>query len=354
LKEHVRSVALQLVDLAALGDTAELIVSLLREVLHGDADGEDTAEQVKTRREKSFTYCEQVVTALVELLLCTEEQQPQMMQALHKKGRDAKAQATCIIHTIALFCQAHPPFIGRHLNTLLPYLKQDDSYSVAHNALITLKVTEILTHGAQMDNAHFSFDMSAVVKDLRNCALRQSGRNIKAAVNCLAVLAENVTKDVEPLFKLAETCFSGIKNIASAVRDPTTLTPGHLGNLRRLLVVFGSICECARKCPKVMAQYASQYNSANLSAAAQRLLASPKADNFVALKDISEVEVLHPAILCGACYSAAVYALTVLNAQVQISGAQALCGVFSGCPRLVRASSCLFTYFAQTASSCNG
>jgi hypothetical protein len=341
LREHVRSIALQLVDIAALDDTtAEWMVTLLRELLHGTSEGDDTAAALKQRRASSFKYCEQIVNALVELLLCTEEQQPEIVQQLRVKGRDVKGQAACIINTIALFCQAHPPFIARQLAVLLPYLKQDSSYSREQNALITLKVTEILSHAALLDTSHFAFDLSAVVSDLKRCALSQAGKNIKAAVHCLAVLAENVTHNAEPVYQLAETCFKGIKGIATAIPDATQLSAGHVGNLQRLLIVFGYICECVRKCPKALRDFSARMDPSALSVSVRRLVTQPKADNTVALKDVSEVEALHPSILYGACYSAGVYALTVPVPAVQVRGAQALCGVFSGCPRLVSVATC--------------
>jgi hypothetical protein len=256
------------------------------------------------------------------------------MQMLVLKKRDVKTQATNLIRTIALFCQAHPPFIARHLNTLLPYLKQDNAYTREQNAQITLNVTEILSHTALLDSSCFAFDLTAVVADLKRCALNQSGKNIKAAVNCLAILAANVTQDSSPLFQLAETCFRGIKSIASAIPNPSQLNAGHIGNLQRLLIVFGYICECARKCPAALLQLGKE-SSTSLSPAMRRIITAGKPDREVAMKDISEIETLHPSILYGACYSAAIYALTVQVPAVQVRGAQALCGVFSGCPRLV-------------------
>jgi hypothetical protein len=337
LRDHIRATALQLVDLAAMDNASDWMVSLLRELLHGSSEGDDTAASVKQRRAGSFKYCEQIVACLVELLLCTEEQQPEIMQLLAQKKRDVKTQATNLIRTIALFCQAHPPFIARHLNTLLPYLKQDNAYTREQNAQITLNVTEILSHTALLDSSCFAFDLTAVVTDLKRCALNQSGKNIKAAINCLAILAANVTHDAAPLFQLADTCFRGIKAIASAIPDPSQLNAGHIGNLQRLLIVFGYICECARKCPATLQQLGKE-SSATLSPAMRRIISAGKPDREVAMKDISEIEALHPSILYGACYSAAIYALTVHVPAVQVRGAQALCGVFSGCPRLVSAS----------------
>jgi hypothetical protein len=309
-------------------------------MLHGSSEGDEGSAQLKQRRAGSFKYCEQIVAQLIELLLCTEEQQPQIMQLLLVRGKEPKVQAVNIIRTVALFCTAHPPFISKHLKTLLPYLKHDNSYTKEQNALIKLKVTEIITSTASIDSSAFSFNLTELVSDLKKCALTLSGKNIRAAVNCLALLAENVTKDALPLFQLADTCFRGIRSIATAIPDNSMLSAGHLGNLQRCLIVFGYVCECAKLCAGAMETFVGSFNQSspelkNLTNAARSVYLSTQVNNTIAKRDISAVELLHPSALQGSCYAAAIYALTVPHAVVQIRGAQALCGVFAGCPRLM-------------------
>lgn len=339
LKDHIRSTALQLVEMAALDEANDWMISLLREMLHGTSEGDEVAAQLRQRRASSFKYCEQIVTCLVELLLCTEERQPEVMQLLQARNRDPQVQSMNIIRTIAMFCNAHPPFIAKHLMTLLPYLKHDNSYTKEQNALIKLKVTEIISSTALLDSSAFSIDVTEVVADLKKCALNQSGKNIKAAINCLALLAANVTRDASPLYQLADVCFKGIRSVSTSCADNSLLTPGHIGNLQRCLIVLGYVCECVKKCSAEMTTLAQKFHTtpvmANASSAVRKMYASAQANQSIAMKDIAEVEFLHPATLHGACYAAAIYALTVPNAAVQIRGAQALCGVFAGCPRLM-------------------
>ena len=335
LQDHIRAISLQMVDLAAMEQAGDWMVSLLRELLHGAAEGDDTTARLQQRRGASFRHCEQIVSSLIDLLLCTEEQQPEMMRLLELRHKDSRTQAANIIRTIALFVQAHPPFIARHLATLLPYLKQDNGYTREQNALIKLKVTDILTSAACLDSTNFSFNLSEVISDLKKCALNQTGKNIKAAVNCLTVLIKNVTHDASPLFQLADTCFRSIKSVATAVPDSTKLTAATLGNLKRCFIVFGYICECARNCSTALREYGQLFSErcSSLSASMRRICSSAEADKTIALTpDISEIELLHPAALYGTCYVAAVYALTLPEPTVQMQGAQALCGVFTGCP----------------------
>ena len=77
---------------------------------------------MKTRRLESLTHCESLVSTLVEMLLQTEERGVLIMQAIKGK-KTPKEQIVAIINTIAVFCEAHPPFALPHLSTLLPYLK---------------------------------------------------------------------------------------------------------------------------------------------------------------------------------------------------------------------------------------
>lgn len=378
LKDHIRSTALQLVDLCAMSTAAatsadatlhsssEWMVSLLREVLHGSSEGDECTTQLRQRRNASFKYCEQIVACLIELLLCTEEQQTEIMQLLHVRNKEPKAQCVSIICTIALFCTAHPPFISRHLSTLLPYLKHDSSYSKEQNALIKLQVTEILTSTASIDSAAFNFNLTELINDLKKCALNLSGKNIRAAVNCIAIIAENVTHEALPLFQLAEVCFKGIRGIASTVVDNDKLTMGHLGHLQRCLIVFGYVCEAVKKCSPAMEAFVEQFNHTSpelleLSSAARAVYVGTASDSThshtstnttntqaiknnasatfgnhaIASRDISSIELLHPSTIHGSCYAASVYALTIPHTLVQVRGAQALCGVFAGCPRLM-------------------
>jgi hypothetical protein len=262
------------------------------------------------------------------------------MSLLKARHKNPKTQAVNIICAIALFCVAHPPFIGKHLMTLLPYLKQDDSYSKEENAMIKLKVCEIISSTALLDSAAFSFDLKEIIADLKNCALSLSGKGIKAAINCLSVLAANVTHDAMPLYELADTCFRGIRSISSAVPISALLSPSRLGNLQRCLIVFGYVCECWKKCVGATDELAERFDRTVVGVQPnglklQQFYASQDANKLTALKDIAEVPFLHPRAMYGSCYSAAIYALTVEDCAVQLRSAQALCGVFTGCPRLM-------------------
>jgi hypothetical protein len=77
---------------------------------------------VKTRRAESLSHCERLVSTLIEMLFQAEERGEQFMDSIKGK-KTPKDQVVAVIVTIAVFCEAHPPFALPHLSTLLPYLK---------------------------------------------------------------------------------------------------------------------------------------------------------------------------------------------------------------------------------------
>jgi hypothetical protein len=153
MARHIEATALQMVDvvwetvvgrLAAGDDTSQQwMVMLIRETLHGKREGDEAQGQVRARRLESLAHCEKLVGCLVEMLLRCEEQDPALVQVLAAKAnaggggggsgggsggggmdpRSLKDQLVAVVVTIAVFCEAHPPFSARHLGVLLPYLK---------------------------------------------------------------------------------------------------------------------------------------------------------------------------------------------------------------------------------------
>ena len=138
-----------------VGDTTshQWLVLLIRETLHGKREGDEAQGQVKARRLESLAHCEKLVASLVEILLRCEEQDANLVAMLEAKhqtliqgtagvtggggtvgggpqaasqgavSRSLRDHLVAVVVTIAVFCEAHPPFSARHLTVLLPYLK---------------------------------------------------------------------------------------------------------------------------------------------------------------------------------------------------------------------------------------
>ena len=106
--------------------------------------------QVRVRRQQSLTHCEKIVASLVELLLKTEEGDALVHTYIHEKHKSKSTHIADIIVAIAFFCEAHPPFVSKHLKTLLPYLKGDVNLTPELSSIVSLKVTEILCSASSL------------------------------------------------------------------------------------------------------------------------------------------------------------------------------------------------------------
>ena len=127
---------------------------------------------MKARRLESLAHCEKLVASLVEMLLRCEEQDASLIAALEAKhistqgggsgggggpppagsqatqgsqaipgglvSRSLRDHLVAVVVTIAVFCEAHPPFSARHLTVLLPYLKGNQSSSLIHSHHVLL------------------------------------------------------------------------------------------------------------------------------------------------------------------------------------------------------------------------
>eukprot|EP01034_Spumella_vulgaris_P021271 gene21271-27294_t len=350
---HVDSTATQLVDMIsqdvavsrAGSSVHDWIISLLREVLHNKTNGDEGNTVAKQRRSASHLHVEKIVSSLVELLLRTEENDQQVARYLVERNRgDRRDYIVNIIVTIALLCEAHPPFIAKHLKTLLPYLKGDSNHSAPQSSLICLKVTGILSSTALLERSALqSMNVSDVITDLTKIAKCTIPENISAAINCLAVLVANVTYDAEPLFQLAKSMFDACvrfrKAFANAYEMEGMIRAGPM--LQIPVMVLGFVCEHLKKCSKAFETYIARFSSGQNDVGSLQLntiFNSANADDELVKRcDLLDITYLHPRAIFGAAFVAVAYTLTVPVVALQAASAQALCGVFIGHPRLMLA-----------------
>jgi hypothetical protein len=110
------------------------LVAMIREVLHGSLrmDAADLKAEVKARRVLAMKHCECILSSLLELLLRVEEGDEDLLTRHASLIRGSGADKVVdIISTIACFCEAHPPLLLPHIDTLLPYLKVNRSASTS-------------------------------------------------------------------------------------------------------------------------------------------------------------------------------------------------------------------------------
>jgi hypothetical protein len=242
----------------------------------------------------------------------------------------------------------------------------------------------------------------------------------KAAINCLTLMAENITMNARILYNLANTCFHSIKSAlqyfkqfnittsnnnnnnnnnqgnnnnnnnnnfsiggsscssnSSVGSNIISIISSHSSRLQRCLIIYGYICEYIRKCPNALENLINEFksnnktNSLSLDLQSSSLSSSSSSSSSVqaniifASRSILDIESLPPMALQGVCYAAAVYSLSLQSSsstpsspssippsaasssslplqlrenicsQVQARAVQALCGAFTGHPRLI-------------------
>ena len=262
-----------------------------------------------------------------------------------------------IIQTIALFSEAHPPFVTRHLTILLPYLKGDISYSKEENSTLKLNIINILSYAAVLDNSSYRHVYNDVGRDLTEIVMKENLIITKAAINCLTLIAENITLNARILYNLAKTCFHSIKsalqyfkqfNITTSNTTTTTnnnnnnnqgnssnnntsvgsniisIISSHSSRLQRCLIIYGYICEYVRKCPNALENLINEFKSNDKtnscfldlqSSSSSSLSSSAQANIIIASRSILDIESLPPMALQGVCYAAAVYSLSLQSSS---------------------------------------
>tara|TARA_A100001015_G_scaffold124639_1_gene138120 strand:+ start:10 stop:4383 length:4374 start_codon:yes stop_codon:yes gene_type:complete len=315
---HVEATCFQIVEVIhSLPDTENWMVKMIRDVLHGSKEGEDTKASERKRRQESLLQCEKMVTTLMEMLLQAEENNANIVNKITKMT--IKEFSVSTIVTLAVFCKAQPTLLSSHLHTLLPYLKCDNGLQPKQESMVCLKIIEVLSSLVILkDFCMNEARVEEVNRDLTQISLKYGAAQIDASIACMALLAENITKDVSPTIRLAGKCFLTIHNISVSDRPvPHLLNQSEAAKVQRCLIVFGSICEHTRKFTSVL-QHADQD------------------DDTVAKMDLQALPSHLPQHdIIGACYSCCMFGLELKNEAVHLKAIQALCSVYIGNPRLI-------------------
>jgi hypothetical protein len=315
LKNKLIATAGQIVDVVGIYyiENNQWLVNLIREMLHGKPQGGEITSQVKARRQETLQQCENLISTMIELLLGAEE----MLN---------KEKVIAIIATLSIFSEAHPSLIIPHIWTLAPYLKGENGLNGQEEALICLKVTNILSSAVVIEGVSFHTKNEELCNDLTNIALKYGGKSVDAAVSCLAKLCVHHLNDASAILSLANKCFHPIVIIAKAVLNTTPAAPineKQIAQLQRCLVVLGNVCSHSRKCHSLLLKDMDndKINNDNLECATKDVRIFDKG--------------LKPKCIYGMAYAAILFALKLPNISIQVRAIQALCGVFIGCPKLM-------------------
>lgn len=291
-QQHTEATAAQIVDVIASSSCntsivedqgQDWLVQMLRSMLHDGSDSTKLSSssggattfsdrQIKLRRASARAHCQQLVDCLMELLLQAEEAMHRYRSSVDvntksdsgtsRSGRCLSDQIVAIFVTLSAFCEAHPPYVIRHLRTLLPYLKGDNHLSIDQEAKVCLKLVHMLSLGflcqlpsssssgsekaatsnwrkkntvnevdagelgSSLECAAWISQASDIAQDLTRISLKYGSANIiEGAISCLAQLCQYITHDPLPVHSLAQKCFRTIASMASEIHFQQITTP---------------------------------------------------------------------------------------------------------------------------------
>jgi hypothetical protein len=336
---HFEFTALQLIEIALHESSHSWILALLQELLHGKATGNETSSVAKQRRDAAYQHCYKIVSFMVELLLLIEENKHQAIKNfLSIRQFSSHEYKACIIATVALFCEAHPPFVSKHLLTFLPYLKGDSSLSKELNMVVSGHIIRILESTALLEKSNLSLtNPQTIIQDLVNIAFTHSGSNISSSISCFASFISCVTLDAAPYFGLIRKCFEILSSAACKIASGD-FSPEQTGRILRFMVMFGYICEHSKKCKNLLLTLPTRYfpnqDPGNNTTVKTQLIHEIDKLGNKSFTNIQMTEV-DPRTFQGIAYSAVIFGLSLKDLQIQLRSIQALCGIFSGYPRLM-------------------
>lgn len=122
------------------GGSGEHLEALMKKLLNGDTDSDNVKKESERlrRQEIGQRHCIQIVESLFELLMVIEEQRDIRIEV----GKDLAAT----LSTIAVFAVVAPHSVLKHLDTLCPYFKADNSVSLEDESAIICAASSILVH----------------------------------------------------------------------------------------------------------------------------------------------------------------------------------------------------------------
>lgn len=338
---HIEFTTQRLVQIIASQTAMKSIEKLLRDILHGCSEGDDTAQSAKVRRHGAHAYCERIVQSLVSLVLSTEDalaqangtagsHSPQSGRAVAKSAAELELQRSNVFSAIAMFCEVHPPFVAPHVLTFLPYLKQGNG-SVS-DAGVLRNVMKIMEATAMLPKSILVNRCDDVIRDLSAVVLSRDGITASVAIGCITTLVSHVTRNAEPIFQLAHRCFASLLSSARVMSPQSVLVPQQAAQVSRCLIVLGGICANAKKIEDLI-RAATPVGDKGKSKTAKQWV---HMNEMAAKNMLTSFTTLEPHLLTGSCYAAAAFAFTLRDETVRARAVQALCDISVGNPRLLQ------------------
>lgn len=231
----------QMVAAVKVAGTNENLGSFMRELLCNvnDSDkGKKAGERMK-RQKIAQKQCFNLVDALFELLLTTEEKRPALGAALGP-------ELVATVRTIGVFAEVSTASVMKHLGTIIPYLKADNGLSPTEESALASASADIVYRVAPILDQQeiLRLGQGSLGQDLVKIAYKYGSGALYSSIRALCTLAHHRDAGENNIFgkkllNLARTCYAYLYKNAPCDDFSDASTKN---NTKRLLSGLGSLC----------------------------------------------------------------------------------------------------------------
>lgn len=233
----------QMVAAVRIAGTNENLGNFMRELLCNvnDSDkGKKAGERLK-RQKVAAKQCFNLVDALFELLLSTEERRSAVSTRVEESGQEILAT----VRTIGVFAEVSTASVMKQLATLLPYLKADNGLSATEESALASATADILYRVVPiLDQQEIArLGQGGLAQDLVQITYKYGGA-LYSSMRALSSLAHHRDAGEDSIFgkklvSLAKTFYAYLHKKEPNEEFPDASTKN---NVKRLLSGLGSLC----------------------------------------------------------------------------------------------------------------
>lgn len=233
----------QMLEIVAVNSQSrDYLAALVREMLYGLDDGDKGKSESKHKRINTQKHCSILVSQLFEQLIRFEEN-----RSLNDKCT-AGPQLVALLSTLSVYAESSPSLLVKHIDTLLPYLKADNSVSRESEAAIVFHLCTILCQVPSYlsDGPLQELGKSDLPNDLMKITYMFDSKPTSAAIELLAKFGCHSSGSNNPfltaIMKLAKTFYKLLLSMKDKVTDFSNISAQQKSNIYRAMSVVGSIC----------------------------------------------------------------------------------------------------------------
>mmetsp|Transcript_29228 Transcript_29228/g.60734 ORF Transcript_29228/g.60734 Transcript_29228/m.60734 type:complete len:1733 (-) Transcript_29228:882-6080(-) len=308
----------QMVEVVKVSGSPEILTSLVKGLLFGfnEGDKDKKVAERKRRQEDARNQCSSLVSSVIELLLAFEENREQ--------NEDDGKELVALLSTLSVFSEAYPELLVPHIDTLVPYLKGDNSakkYEPSIVSTVSIVVSHVSSHFSRAElNRLMAGELST---DLVNIAYKFPDRAVSAAVEALCALtnhpeASQGSIHEKKLLKLSIQFYSYLLKTKDTCADLMKAKKSVRDNVRRALSALGSVCRFY-ECDDAIDRQNLDFN------------------NFGIISDVSKLEFAKNS-LSNACFAIFMEYLQKEDEATKVLALRAMNGIFISRPRVVLAA----------------